>query len=146
MSTYPTKIVLAVDGSTEAKLAARHAIELVKLTGSELHVVHVGLLSPWVHPDTMSPPQFQRLKGDAQKRLNDEVREIEQAGGKVTQSYVRMGRIESEVIRLSEELDSKLIVIGNRGVGALARILLGNDAESIVRHAPCPVLVVREGG
>lgn len=144
MSTYPTKIVLAVDGSDESKLAASHAIELTQQTGSELHVVHVGLLSRWVHPDTLSAQQYQRLKDDAQKRLNDEVKEIEQAGGVVTQAYLRMGRVDSEVIRLSEELDSHLVIIGNRGVGALSRILLGNDAESIVRHAPCPVLVVRE--
>lgn len=146
MSTYPTKIVLAVDGSSESKLAAAHAIELAQKTGSELHVVHVGLLSRWVHPDTLSAQQYQRLKDEAQKRLEAEVKEIEQAGGKVEQSYLRMGRVDSEVIRLGEELGTHLIVIGNRGVGALSRILLGNDAESIVRHAPCPVLVVRERG
>ena len=55
-----------------------------------------------------------------------------------------MGRVDSEVIRLSEEIGCDLIVVGNRGVGSLTRILLGNDAESIVRHAHCPVLVVRK--
>jgi universal stress protein A len=143
MSIYPTKIVLAVDGSDESKLAARHAMELAEKTGSELHAIHVGLLSPWVHPDTLSPQQYQRLKDEAQKRFDAEVKDIEQAGGKITQAYLRMGRVDSEVIRLSEELDAGLIVIGNRGVGALTRILLGSDAESIVRHAPCPVMVVR---
>jgi nucleotide-binding universal stress UspA family protein len=144
MSCYPTKIVLAVDGSTEAKLAARHAVELGSMTGSELHVVHVGLLSHWVHPDTLSAQQYQRLKDDAQQRLEDEVREIEAAGGKVAKAHLRMGRVDSEVIRVAEEIGSNLIIVGNRGIGALTRILLGVDAESIVRHAPCPVLVVRE--
>ena len=144
MSIYPTKIVLAVDGSDQSKLAARHAIELADRTGSELHVIHVGLLSPWAHPDTLSPQQYQRLKDEAQKRFDAEVLEIEQMGGKITQPYLRMGRVDSEVIKLSEELDAGLIVIGNRGMGSLARILLGNDAESIVRHAPCPVMVVRK--
>ena len=144
MSSYPTKIVLAVDGSTEAKLAARHAADLASMTGSELHVVHVGLLSHWVHPDTLSAQQYQRLKDEAQKRLAGEVREIEAAGGKVAKAHLRMGRVDSEVIRVAEEIGSNLIIVGNRGIGALTRILLGVDAESIVRHAPCPVLVVRE--
>jgi len=143
MGTYPTKILLASDGSEEAKEAARHAVELAAITRSELHVVHVGLLSQWVHPDTLSPVQYQQLKNEAQKRLDDEVREIEQAGGTIARAHVRMGRVDGEVIRLAEELGAGLVVIGSKGMGAIERILLGNDAESIVRHAPCPVLVVR---
>lgn len=144
MSAYPTKIVVATDGSDESKLAGRRAAELAAQSGAELHVIHVGLLSPWTHPDTLSPQQYQRLKDEAQKRLDAEVKDVEAAGGKITRSYVRMGRVDSEVIRLSEEIGCDLIVVGNRGVGSLTRILLGNDAESIVRHAHCPVLVVRK--
>ena len=144
MSTYPTKILLASDGSEEAREAARHAVELASLTKSELHVVHVGLLSQWVHPDTLSPAQYTQLKNDANKRLDDEVRDIEKAGGTITEAHLRMGRVDGEVIRLAEELGAGLIVIGSKGMGAIERILLGNDAESIVRHAPCPVMVVRK--
>jgi nucleotide-binding universal stress UspA family protein len=143
MAHYPTRIVVAVDGSKEAQRAAEHAVELANATGSELHVVHVGLLSHWVHPDTLSTQQYQRLEQEAQQRLDAEVREIEAAGGTVAASHLRMGRVDSEVIRLAEELGAGLLVIGNRGMGALTRILLGTDAESIIRHAPCPVFVVR---
>lgn len=143
MAHYPTKIVAAVDGSPVAKHAAAHAVELADKTGSELHLVHVGLLSPWVHPDTLSTAQRRRLEDEARQRLAGEVRELEAAGGKVAQSHVRMGRVDHEVVRLADELDAGLVVIGNRGLGAIARMLLGNDAESIIRHAPCPVLVVR---
>lgn len=144
MSTYPTKILLASDGSEEAREAARQAIELAQLTRSELHVVHVGLLSQWVHPDTLSGVQYTQLKNEANKRLDDEVRDIEKAGGTIAQAHLRMGRVDGEVVRLAEELQAGLVVIGSKGMGAIERILLGNDAESIVRHAPCPVLVVRK--
>lgn len=143
MSTYPTKILLASDGSEEAREAARQAIELAQLTKSELHVVHVGLISQWVHPDTLSAVQYTQLKNEANKRLDDEVRDIEKAGGTIAQAHLRMGRVDGEVVRLAEELQAGLVVIGSKGMGAIERILLGNDAESIVRHAPCPVLVVR---
>jgi nucleotide-binding universal stress UspA family protein len=47
MSIFPTKVLLATDGSNEADLAARSAAELADKTGSELHVVHVFGISPW---------------------------------------------------------------------------------------------------
>lgn len=143
MTTYPTKIVVASDGSAESKLAIQHAAELAEKTGSELYLVHVGLLSRWVHPDTLSPQQYQELKAEAQKRLDSEAKEASATGAKITQALLRMGRVDAEVVKVAEELNAGLIVIGNRGLGAIARILLGNDAESIVRHAPCPVMVVR---
>jgi len=145
MSCYPTKILLAVDGSDCSRAAADHAIAIAGATGSELHVIHVGLLSQWIHPDTLSRTQYQRLKSEAQKRFDAELKELEGRGAEIKATYLRMGRVDGEIIRLSEEIGAGLVVIGNRGVGALERILLGNDAESVVRHAPCPVLVVRPG-
>ncbi|WP_424338774.1 universal stress protein, partial [Henriciella sp.] len=54
---------------------------------------------------------------------------------------MRFGRADGETIMPAEEIGADLIVIGNRSGDAMSRILLGNDAESIVRHAPCAVLV-----
>jgi nucleotide-binding universal stress UspA family protein len=54
-----------------------------------------------------------------------------------------MGRADAEVVRLGEEIEAGLIVMGSRGVSTITRILLGSDAESIVRHAHCPVMIVR---
>jgi nucleotide-binding universal stress UspA family protein len=45
---------------------------------------------------------------------------------------------------LAEELEAGLIAIGSRGLGGLRRALMGNVADSVVRHAHCPVLVVRQ--
>ena len=143
MSAFANRILLAADGSDVGRLAAREAIDLAEKCGDELHVVHVGLLSQWVHPDTLSARQYQQLKDEAQKRLDAEVVELDKMGAKIAQAHLRMGRADAEIIRLSEELNVRLIVIGNRGVGAITRILLGSDAESVVRHAPCPVMVVR---
>ena len=45
--------------------------------------------------------------------------------------------------RVAAELKVDVIVVGSHGRGAIARILLGSVSEQVVRHAPCPVLVVR---
>lgn len=144
MSFFPRKILLATDGSDDSALARDAAVDLAKETGSELHVVHVGLLSPWTVPDTLSDTQFERLREQAQQVLDREVRKIQERGGAIEDAHLKMGRADVEVVRLSQEIGAGLLIIGNRGQDTIARILLGSDAESIVRHAPCPVMVVRE--
>ena len=48
-----------------------------------------------------------------------------------------------EIVALAEELQADLIVIGSRGLGGVRRALMGSVSDSVVRHAHCPVLVVR---
>lgn len=143
MTFFPRTVLLATDGSDESRLALEAAVDLSNKTHSPLHVIHVGLMSFWVYPDTTRSEQAEGLRREARKVLDREVERVEAAGGAVAHAHLRMGRADVEIVRLSGEIGAGLIVMGNRGVGTIARILLGSDAESIVRHAPCPVMVVR---
>jgi len=144
-ATFPTKILLATDGSKDANRAAEMAVDLAGTTGSELHVVHVGIEYFLFTHDYISPGQYERLKKERQEVLDEQVKYIEKAGGTVAGAHLRMGRsVDAEVVNLAEELGAGLIVVGSRGQGGLARSLLGSASDSIVRHAHCPVLVVRE--
>lgn len=145
MSYLPERVLLATDGSEDAIRACRTAAELSQRIGAELHVVHVGLQWYLFAHDYMSPEQYERLKEERQKVLDEQVAEIEAHGGRVAASYLRMGRrVDEEVIGLAREIGADLIVVGSRGLGALSRALLGSDSNNIVHHAHCPVLVVRE--
>ncbi|QEA38901.1 universal stress protein [Pistricoccus aurantiacus] len=143
MKMYPTKIMVAVDGSAASDRAITQAVELCDATRSELHLLLVGLISPWTHPDTLSERQYGRLKQENQRRLDQEVEKARAGGAKAVVAHLRMGRVDTEVVRLAEEIGVGLLVVGNRGRESLARVLLGHDSESIVRHAPCSVMVVR---
>jgi nucleotide-binding universal stress UspA family protein len=55
-----------------------------------------------------------------------------------------MGKAAPEIVIVAEEIDAGLIVMGSRGQGGIRRALLGSVSESVVKHAHCPVLVVRE--
>ncbi len=62
-----------------------------------------------------------------------------------TRGFVRVGTPWREIVELAEELRVDAIVVGSRGLSAIQRLLLGSTAENVVRHAPCAVLVVRDG-
>ena len=141
MPLFPTRVLLATDGSPNATLAARSAIELCERTGSELHVVHVGEYVPTFLAYTEEEPiEFQR---NAERLLDEQVESIRAASGTVAGAHLRLGRPAEQIIDLSEELGVGVVVVGSRGESALRRAVLGSVSEDVVRYAHCPVFVVR---
>ncbi len=139
---FPTKIVIASDDSECAALAARVAGEIAQKTDSELHVVYVEPLVTFAASQRLYEEVYQEIEQAAQDLLDEQARRIEEAGAVVAEKHLRVGKPDEEIIALSDELDSHLIIMGVRGTGLLRR-LLGTIADSVVRHANCPVLVVR---
>jgi nucleotide-binding universal stress UspA family protein len=150
MDTFPTKILLASDASKDATKAAQMASDLANLSGSELHVLHVGNtrdfhIAPGAEQTFASRTgTYGEIQEKAEKTLEDAVRQVEEAGGTVAQGHVRLGDPDDEIIRFCEEQGGfGLIAIGSRGLGPVKRKLMGSVSESVVRHAHCPVLVAR---
>jgi nucleotide-binding universal stress UspA family protein len=142
MSIFPTKILLATDGSREADLAATTAVDLANGTNSELHVIHVGEYLPTVLAQTeVEPAQLER---EAQQLLDEQVRRLEEAGGTVKEAHLRLGRADEEIVDAAHEMGAGFIVMGSRGQGRIRRALMGSVSDSVVRHAHCPVTIVRE--
>jgi nucleotide-binding universal stress UspA family protein len=142
MNSFPNKILLATDGSEDATLAARAAIELSNITASELHVVHVWHDVPTPHFHSFVRAQLRR---EAAEILRKQLERIEQAGGTVAEAHLREGRTVDEILDLSEELEVGLLIVGSRGLGRVGRIILRSVSEGIVNHARRPVLVVPGG-
>jgi len=151
MSIFPTKILLATDGSQEARQAAQAAAELSKDTGSEVHVTYI-LPSPshlrghHLYSQEVMRSVTERAEEEGRSFLEDQAQQLRSSGGKVAETHLRAGEPDKEIVKLSEELDAGAIVIGSRGLGALKRALMGSVSESVVRHAHCPVFVVRTDG
>jgi nucleotide-binding universal stress UspA family protein len=161
MSIFPTKILLATDESTEAELAARTAADLSQKTDSELHVIHVldvakvGLSMSVLYSEATDPEGVklpdpfleeeleQRAKQGGREVLDEEVQRVRSAGGTVAQSHLLMGEVDREIVHLAEEIGAGLIVMGSRGRRGMRRALMGSVSDSVVRHAHCPVMVVR---
>ena len=80
----------------------------------------------------------------AQHFLDQQVDRVKQEGVSVAEAHLLRGRPDREVVHLSEEIGAGLIVMGSRGLGGIRRALMGSVSDSVVRHAHCPVMIVRE--
>jgi nucleotide-binding universal stress UspA family protein len=87
---------------------------------------------------------LERAKHRAREFVDKQAKRIEANGGKVKDAHLAFGRPDEKIVKLSEELKAGLIVVGSRGLSGVRRALLGSVSDSVVRHAHCPVLVVRE--
>jgi nucleotide-binding universal stress UspA family protein len=152
MSIFPTKILLATDGSWEAQLAASTATDLANSTNSELHLLCVAPGNPdpvyHIHEGSLRYETYQQaleaVKAEAQKVLDEQVRNVREAGGNIKEAHLRIGeRRDQAIIHLAEEIGAGLIVMGSRGLGGVRRALMGSVSDSVVRHAHCPVMIVR---
>ena len=152
MSIFPTKILVATDGSDEARLALTTAADLTKGTSSELHIAYVfptAVQRPFPNPITSRPAEvleheLEEAMGQAQSFLDREVEQVKGEGAEVADTHLVRGQPDRELVHLSEEIGAGLIVMGSRGLGGLRRALMGSVSDSVVRHAHCPVLIVRE--
>src|SRR5215204_107616 len=157
MSIFPTKILLATDGSREAELAARTAADLAQKTHSQLHVVHafgIAPIGPPVYPEATNLQSVEsEAESEGRQRISErrarevleaEMEKVRSGGDTVAQGHLVEGRVAPEIVALAEEIGAGLIVMGSRGLGGIRRALMGSVCDSVVRHAHCPVLVVRE--
>ena len=149
MADIPERILLATDGSADARLAARAAADLTTRSGAALHVVHAWQPANF-HPEAAIMPESAARLREAYERgagelLAAQVREIEAAGGAVAEGHLRSGSPASEIVALAGELGAGLVLIGSRGLGGVKRLVLGSVSEGVVQGAPCPVLVTRGG-
>src|SRR5215216_2612536 len=118
MSIFPTKVLLATDGSKEADLAATTAADLAEKTNSELHIVTVAE-DPYLATDfTLHFPEAaERHRKEVRAMLDRQMERVQEAGGKVAQTHLKVGRADDKIVSLAEELGAGLVVMGSRGQG-----------------------------
>ena len=147
MDTFPTKILLATNGSEEAELAAQRAVDLAQRAGSELHVVYVEPIPNFLMGSGGTPGYDRRLYEQIEQESREVLRRlswrVKVAGGTLAGTRLRMGSVDLETVRLARKLGADLNVMGSRGHRGIRRVIEGSISDAVIRHAPCPVLVVR---
>ncbi len=134
-------ILFPTDFSHASDSALVHAETLAKQQGARLLIVHVE-----------EPPLaygggelYYGIPEPSSERILEMLEDVTPADTSVPFTHrLTMGDPAGEVVRLAEEEQADMIVLGTHGRTGLTRLLMGSVAEAIVRHAPCPVLVYRE--
>jgi len=146
-------IVLGVDGSLHSRRAAAFVARLVPPTGGRVTVVSV--VEP-IRPPSMAllpastrghvagaAADLERARLDAGRRWTEAAVRTMKKGGWRAQVSVRTGVPLPELLEAVKAARADLLVLGARGTGGLARLLLGSVTEGALRLAPVPVLVVK---
>jgi Universal stress protein UspA and related nucleotide-binding proteins len=149
MYTALSKIVIASDGSEHSERAAKAAVDLAKRFGAELILVTVlevdraanSLFSPLQVSDRLD--EVIHAAHDAQDRIEEEVEELAEAEGVPFRARRERGHPADRIVAVAKEEHADLIVVGARGLGAFAALLLGSVSSGVLHHAPCSVFVVK---
>ncbi len=144
-----SKILVPVDGSATSRQGLAEAIQLARLTGARLKLLHViDLLSLTLVPEAggaITTQMLEQLSEGGRQILAQAQAEAEAAGVSAETELVDSlaMRVCDQVIDRARAWGAELIVIGTHGRRGVGRLLLGSDAEMVVRQAPVPVLLVR---
>lgn len=142
------KILVPVDGSELSKKAFKKALSLANNFGSKVEILHVNenLPSSWGIPGIegieISEEQIREEMEKSSEELVEEYTKISRDMGIETGSNIIDGDPANEIIEASRDYD--LIVMGIHGKGGLFHLLIGGTAEKVVRHACCPVFLIRD--
>ena len=108
MTTFPIKILLAIDDSEEAEMATRRAVGLADTVSSELYVVYVGRLPNFLMNDPDLMGFYRKLYDDIERESLKVLRrltwEVKASGGDVAGAHLRMGNAAEEIVELAKDL------------------------------------------
>jgi len=142
------KVLVPLDGSEYANKALDTAIELATKYSASMVLVHIvpATSALITGPEVSSAPILlnlsNELDGSGRRILENGAMKVQAAGIPVT-TVLEHGDIADNIIRIAENENADLIVIGERGLGAIARFFLGSVASKVSSHAKCPVLIVK---
>jgi nucleotide-binding universal stress UspA family protein len=138
----PQRIVVGIDGSANSRVALDWAVAEASLRDAELEVVHAWSI-PYVGADLFgaAPVDTRPFESSARTILADAVAGVDTSAlHRGLTSNLALDSPTSAILAAAKDAD--LVVVGTRGVGGFAGLLLGSTSNQVVHHAPCPVVVV----
>ncbi len=141
-------ILLPTDFSECAECALPYATQMARAAGARiicLHVVEPMMPAVGYAPVAEPLPSVdvsEQLQQSAEREL-PRLAEREECAGLDVEELIVHGEAAAEIVRVAKDRNVDLIVISSHGRTGLGRMLFGSTAESVVRHAHCPVLVVK---
>ncbi len=139
------KILVPIDFSESSKKAAMYAVAMAKQFRARLAFVHV--IVPFYAMDPYAILQECGLEDQLRQIAEDKLAALvrdEIPAGIASERLLCYGSPATEIVEAARKLNADLIIISTHGYTGLKHAMLGSTTENVVRHAPCPVLTVRE--
>lgn len=136
-------IVIGVDGSDVAKEALQYGLHEASIRGTRVRTVHAWMPSTFGAAGGLAavpPIDVDSLRREAEELLRATVEAVSGEGADRVDRVVAEGPAGQVIIE--NAADAEMIVVGSRGRGAIASVVLGSVSTYVVQHAHCPVLVV----
>lgn len=141
------RIVVGLDGSKQSAAALEWAIAFARTFSAEVVAVHaIPLLAYLVDFYGMAPPiQYDTgWAADMKRRFEQEWSQPLRDSGLPYQLVIKDGRPASVIAETAESVDADLVVVGRRGLGGVAEVLLGSVSHELSQHCKRPVLLISE--
>ncbi len=136
-------MLVAIDFSDESFRALEYALPLAKRFDASVHVIYVYDGEHQFSSTPMTPELFDDI--EVARHLRQELQRRFAMGVRPKQCHVRSGRPFQEICMSAKDIKADLVVVATRGRSGFEHLTLGSTAEKVVRHAACPILVVRRG-
>jgi nucleotide-binding universal stress UspA family protein len=135
----PITLLVAVDYSDLSQLVIAYSIDLMRQNlAGQAHFLHVSSASP------SNPAERARRNALLLAWLGDRLKETERVPEPVTLvAHEAHGDPAKVIVQTASDLEADMLIIGTHGRTGVQRVMMGSTAENVVRHAGCPVLVVR---
>jgi universal stress protein A len=139
------KILVPIDFSKPSQTALRYARPFAEQFGASLTLLHV--MEPIDYPVEYGYAPIAPMEAE-ETRQGELLARLKQLGTELgttvpVKSIVRVGRAWKEIVDVAQSQGTDLVIVATHGYTGLKHALLGSVAEKVVRHAPCPALVVR---
>lgn len=140
------RILLAVDGSKEARDAARSLSSLAPL--QSVTVLHVLDIPTWTYPTIvpeMASGLFTTLEQERQEdgeRLIEQIQSILPPSVQTVTTRVKKGKAAEVILATAVQEQSDLIVMGSRGLSPIKELVLGSVSHNVIVHSDCPVMII----
>jgi len=138
-------ILVPTDFSPASERALDVAMDLARLTGAAMEVLHVDPATIWVLPppgdNVTSAVDLGEALATSAIQLEATIGRVRSAG-LVCTGVSQAGKPDAEIVDHARARGAGMIVVGSHGRTGVSHLLTGSVAEKVVRHAPCPILVV----
>lgn len=140
-------VLVAVDFSDSAREALRQAVRLAEAFDARIDLIHV--IEDLFHPVGVGYTlrSLHEVEPDIEERMDEALRvfrdEVAPDSPRFGRREVRTGAPARAIAEAAEQLGSRLVVMGTKGLRGFDHLVMGSVAEAVARTAPCPVLTVK---